>query len=114
MLIKAQCVLKSFAVYVFPLQSGAKVALLGASGGIGQALGLLLKLNSLVAHLALYDVAPVTPGVGADLSHINTRARVTAHKGTEQLDEVLSDANVVLITAGIPRKPGTFVGNCRV
>lgn len=42
-----------------------KVALLGAAGGIGQPLALLLKMNPLITHLSLYDVAPVTPGVHA-------------------------------------------------
>lgn len=46
-----------------------KVAVIGAAGGIGQALALLLK-NRLPAgsDLALYDIAPVTPGVAVDLS----------------------------------------------
>ncbi len=43
-----------------------KVAVLGAAGGIGQPLSLLLKLNDKVTHLSLYDVAPVTPGVAAE------------------------------------------------
>ena len=48
-----------------------KVAVLGAAGGIGQALSLLLKLNLPAGtDLALYDLAPVTPGVAVDLSHI--------------------------------------------
>lgn len=38
------------------------MALLGAAGGIGQPLALLLKMNPLISHLALYDVAPVTLG----------------------------------------------------
>jgi hypothetical protein len=45
---------------------GSKVALLGAAGGIGQPLGMLLKLNPLINHLALYDLVN-TPGVAADL-----------------------------------------------
>jgi malate dehydrogenase len=53
-----------------------QVALLGAAGGIGQPLGLLLKMNDKVSELSLYDVAPVTPGVAKDLSHCNTRAKV--------------------------------------
>ena len=52
-----------------------KVAVLGAAGGIGQPLALLMKLNPLVSHLALYDIAN-TPGVAADVSHINTRSDV--------------------------------------
>lgn len=52
-----------------------KVAVLGAAGGIGQPLSLLMKLNPLVSHLSLYDIAG-TPGVAADVSHINTRSEV--------------------------------------
>ena len=43
------------------LQRDGKVALLGASGGIGQPLALLLKQSPLVTHLSLYDIAH-TPG----------------------------------------------------
>lgn len=52
-----------------------KVVVLGAAGGIGQPLSLLMKLNPLVSHLSLYDIAG-TPGVAADVSHINTRSEV--------------------------------------
>lgn len=52
--------------------------MLGASGGIGQPLSLLLKNSPLVSRLTLYDIAH-TPGVAADLSHIETKAVV---KGT--------------------------------
>lgn len=52
----------------------AHVAVLGAAGGIGQPLSLLMKLNPHVSQLSLYDVVN-TPGVAADLSHINSRAR---------------------------------------
>ena len=57
-----------------------KVAVLGAAGGIGQPLSLLLKLapNS-VKHLALYDIANV--GMAADLSHIDTTETESAHSG---------------------------------
>ena len=49
-----------------------KVAILGAAGGIGQALSLLLKTQlPNGTELSLYDIAPVTPGVAADLSHPN-------------------------------------------
>lgn len=54
-----------------------KVAVLGAAGGIGQPLALLMKLNPLVSQLALYDIA-ATPGVAADVSHINTRSEVSS------------------------------------
>lgn len=61
----------------------------GASGGIGQPLALLLKQNPLVTQLALYDIAPVTPGVAVDLSHMNTPAKVTGYKGPEQLGDAI-------------------------
>lgn len=54
---------------------GFKVAVLGAAGGIGQSLSLLLKMNPLVSVLHLYDVVN-TPGVTADVSHMDTGAVV--------------------------------------
>ncbi|XP_029359476.1 malate dehydrogenase, mitochondrial isoform X2 [Echeneis naucrates] len=85
--------------------NNAKVAVLGASGGIGQPLSLLLKNSPLVSHLSLYDIAH-TPGVAADLSHIETRAQVSGHMGPDQLDAALQGCDVVVIPAGVPRKPG--------
>ncbi|KAJ7527605.1 hypothetical protein O6H91_16G087800 [Diphasiastrum complanatum] len=82
-----------------------KVAILGAAGGIGQPLSLLLKLNPLVSHLSLYDIAG-TRGVAADISHINTRAEVEGFEGEEHLGEALKGADLVVIPAGVPRKPG--------
>jgi malate/lactate dehydrogenase len=52
-----------------------KVAVLGAAGGIGQPLSLLLKEHEAITHLSLYDIVN-TPGVAADLAHINTKAKV--------------------------------------
>lgn len=79
--------------------------MLGASGGIGQPLSLLLKHNAMIDHLSLYDLAH-TPGVAADLSHINSKAKVTGHAGAEQLGDALKGSHVVVIPAGVPRKPG--------
>ncbi|MDC0611791.1 malate dehydrogenase [Vibrio sp.] len=83
-----------------------KVAVIGAAGGIGQALALLLK-NNLPAgsDLALYDIAPVTPGVAADLSHIPTPVSIKGYCG-EDPTPALEGADVVLISAGVARKPG--------
>ena len=38
-----------------------KVALLGAAGGIGQPLAMLLKMNRQVTELALYDIGHLFP-----------------------------------------------------
>ncbi|HAT41013.1 MAG TPA: malate dehydrogenase [Rheinheimera sp.] len=83
-----------------------KVAVLGAAGGIGQALSLLLKVNLPAGtDLALYDLAPVTPGVAVDLSHIPTAVKVVGY-GKDDLAQALVGADVVMIPAGMPRKPG--------
>ena len=74
-----------------------KVAVLGAAGGIGQALALLLKTQlPSGSELSLYDIAPVTPGVAVDLSHIPTAVKIKGFSGED----------VVLISAGVARKPG--------
>lgn len=94
--------------------SAAKVAVLGAAGGIGQPLSLLCKLSPEISELSCYDIVG-TPGVAADLSHIPTRSSVTGRLpspasfpagGNAGLEGALSGAEVVVIPAGVPRKPG--------
>ncbi|KGM28007.1 malate dehydrogenase [Photorhabdus luminescens] len=83
-----------------------KVAVLGAAGGIGQALALLLKTQlPSGSELSLYDIAPVTPGVAVDLSHIPTEVKIKGFAG-EDATPALEGADVVLISAGVARKPG--------
>ncbi|KAK6082394.1 malate dehydrogenase [Seiridium cupressi] len=100
----------------------SKVTVLGAAGGIGQPLSLLLKLNPRVTELALYDIrggpallaglrtwliirSPI--GVAADISHVNTKSTVKGYDPTPTgLSAALKGADVVLIPAGVPRKPG--------
>lgn len=128
-----------------------KATVIGAAGGIGQPLSLLLKQNTLVTDLALYDVcvggegemswrpdyvgdcmhclrwngaltlgspppaapaapAPLSvnaPGVAADISHINTPSVVKGFLPAEDgLQKALKDSDIVVIPAGVPRKPG--------
>ncbi len=46
-------------------------------------------------------------GVAADISHINTKSTVKGYDPTPSgLREALEGAEVVLIPAGVPRKPG--------
>lgn len=46
-------------------------------------------------------------GVAADIGHINTKSVVSGHNaGDEGISAALKDAEVVLIPAGVPRKPG--------
>ncbi|OCK98838.1 malate dehydrogenase [Cenococcum geophilum 1.58] len=87
-------------------RQASKVTVLGAAGGIGQPLSLLLKLNPRVSQLALYDIR-LAPGVAADISHINTKSEVRGYDPTPSaLAECLSGSEIVLIPAGVPRKPG--------
>ncbi|KAF4752775.1 hypothetical protein FOZ62_013260, partial [Perkinsus olseni] len=76
-----------------------KVCLIGASGGIGRPLALLLKMNPEIDEVALYDVPgahfPV-PGVVADLSHINTPAKVTGYQGFDEIADCLDGAHMII------------------
>ncbi|XP_073018097.1 malate dehydrogenase, chloroplastic-like [Primulina eburnea] len=90
--------------YVRP-SAAYKVAILGAGGGIGQPLSLLVKMSPLVSTLNLYDVANVK-GVATDLSHCNTPSGVADFTGSSELADSLKGVNVVVIPAGVPRKPG--------
>lgn len=80
-----------------------KVAVLGAAGGIGQPLSLLLKGNTTITELALYDVAN-TAGVAADLSHINTPAKVAMRTKIYRFPEGKEPTNTtVVIGYRLPR-----------
>jgi malate dehydrogenase len=84
-----------------------RVAVVGAAGGIGQPLSLLLKNHPLTTELNLYDLAPITPGVAADLSHINTPAKVAGFCGdAKEMEKALDGCDVIVVPAGVPRKPG--------
>lgn len=64
----------------------------------------MLKQSDLITELALFDVVNAH-GVAVDLSHINTRSKVTGH-GKEDMDGAMVGAHTVVIPAGVPRKPG--------
>lgn len=57
-------------------------------------------------QLGLYDIVN-TPGVAADLAHISTPAKVEGNlPDNDGLSKTLKGADVVVIPAGVPRKPG--------
>ena len=57
-------------------------------------------------QLGLYDIVN-TPGVAADLSHIATPAKVEGFlQPDDGLKKALTGAELVIIPAGVPRKPG--------
>jgi len=95
---------------------GFKVCVVGGAGGIGQPLSLLMATSDMVKELVIIDlnVAMVpAPGVQADLSHIEGKCQVTSltltvneDKAIEKAGDVLKGCNLVLVPAGVPRKPG--------
>jgi len=92
-----------------------KVCVVGGAGGIGQPLSMLMAMDPNVKELCVYDltVAMVpAAGVAADLSHLNKKCKVTgyafdmADKAIEKAGECLTGCHLVLVPAGVPRKPG--------
>jgi len=93
-----------------------KVVVIGGAGGIGQPLALLMATNPMVKELVLVDlnIAMVpAPGVAKDLSHLEGKCKVSALtltlNETTAFDvgkEALTGADLVLVPAGLPRKPG--------
>lgn len=54
-----------------------------------------------------HSALTLLPGVGADISHVNTKSTVKGYDASpEGLAGALKDSEVVLIPAGVPRKPG--------
>lgn len=92
-----------------------KVCVCGAAGGIGQPLSLLMALDERVSELSVFDLsvsAVPSAGVAADLGHIETLCKVVAYSMTPEqraidvLKDCLTGCHLVLIPAGVPRKPG--------
>merc|ERR1740117_887032 len=92
-----------------------KVCVCGGSGGIGQPLSLLMALDDNVAELSIYDltIAMVPPGgVAADLGHLEKKVKVKGYaktldeKAIDVLGDCLKGCDLVLVPAGMPRKPG--------
>ncbi|KAE7997047.1 hypothetical protein FH972_001715 [Carpinus fangiana] len=102
---KAQKENQSYQYHLQP-QATFKVAVLGAAGGIGQPLALLIKMSPLVSSLHLYDIANVK-GVAADLSHCNTPSQVLDFTGPSELANCLKVKN--LIEAVADNCPDAFI-----
>merc|ERR1711976_988171 len=93
-----------------------KVCVVGGAGGIGQPLSLLMASCPLVKELAIIDLnVAVVPaeGVQADLSHIEGKCKVTStvlqlnqDKAIDKAGDALTGCDLVLVPAGVPRKPG--------
>eukprot|EP00331_Platyophrya_macrostoma_P022933 CAMPEP_0176440402 /NCGR_PEP_ID=MMETSP0127-20121128/20548_1 /TAXON_ID=938130 /ORGANISM="Platyophrya macrostoma, Strain WH" /LENGTH=323 /DNA_ID=CAMNT_0017824917 /DNA_START=38 /DNA_END=1009 /DNA_ORIENTATION=- len=89
------------------------VCVVGAAGGIGQPLSLLLALNlPYGSTLSLYDVAGAA-GVAADLSHIDRNITVRYANGKlpsipsdPEMKKIAAGVDIFVVVAGVPRKPG--------
>jgi len=97
------------------MSAGFKVCVVGGAGGIGQPLSLLMAMDPRVAELCVYDLSVAmvpAEGVAADLSHVNSRVRVRAYtfdkddRAIDKAGECLTGCHLVLVPAGVPRKPG--------
>jgi malate dehydrogenase len=95
--------------------SSYKVIVCGGAGGIGQPMSMLMAMNAKVGELCVQDVtmAMVPPaGVAADLGHLERPCKVTgfaidpSKPAIDQLEECLTGAHLLLVPAGLPRKPG--------
>ena len=77
-----------------------KITLLGAGGGVGQPLSLLLRLSPLVDELALYD-RHLAPGVAVDLSHIPSAQKINGYTAADDgIARALRNADIVIVAAG--------------
>merc|ERR1719201_783399 len=92
-----------------------KVCVCGGAGGIGQPLSMLMAMDPNVGELSVFDlsVAMVPPeGVAADLDHLEKKSEVKGYvmevgkKPIEHCEAALTGCSLVLIPAGMPRKPG--------
>jgi len=93
-----------------------KVCVVGGAGGIGQPLALLMATDPKVSELVLIDLnvaAVPAAGVAADLSHLEGKCKVTSltlelnsDKAIDKGGDALKGCNLVLVPAGVPRKPG--------
>merc|ERR550525_972850 len=93
-----------------------KVCVVGGAGGIGQPLALLMAKERNVKEVVIIDLnVALVPaeGVAADLSHLEGGCKLTHRaltinedKAIEKAGDVLKDCDLVLVPAGVPRKPG--------
>jgi len=93
-----------------------KVCVVGGAGGIGQPLALLMAMDPRVKELAIIDLnVSMVPagGVAADLSHLENNCKVSSvsltvnqDRAIDKAGEILKGCDLVLVPAGVPRKPG--------
>jgi len=94
---------------------GFKVCVVGGAGGIGQPLSMLMAMDPNVSELCVYDLTIAfvpAAGVAEDLSHLNHKCKVKGYafdkddRAIDKAGECLTGCHLVLVPAGVPRKPG--------
>ena len=85
---------------------GKKISLIGA-GQIGGTLAHLLGLKEAVSEVVLFDVAAgVAKGKALDIAQSSSVDGFNVKfSGTDDYNDI-TDSDVIIITAGVPRKPG--------
>lgn len=83
-----------------------QVTVIGAGGGIGKPLSLLLKYSNLIKKLNTYGRQINLQGTAMDISHCPTSTKISSYIGPKQLPNSLKNSNLVIILAGVPRRPG--------
>ena len=83
-----------------------KISLIGA-GQIGGTLAHLIGLKELVDEVVLFDVASgIAKGKALDIAQSSSDDGFKVNLlGTDNYEDI-KDSNVIIITAGVPRKPG--------
>nr|AND95603.1 malate dehydrogenase [Chromera velia] len=103
--LSAPSTLQAQASSASPMAGRAKIALIGA-GAIGSTLAHLTGLKEL-GDVVLFDVVPDMPkGKALDLMQSGSVEGFDSHmEGANDYSQI-KDADVVIVTAGVPRKPG--------
>ena len=83
-----------------------KISLIGA-GQIGGTLAHLIGLKEIASEVMLFDVAPgIAKGKALDIAQSSSVDGFDVKfKGTDKYEDI-KDSDVIIITAGVPRKPG--------
>ena len=83
-----------------------KISLIGA-GQIGGTLAHLIGIKELVNELVLFDVASgIAKGKGLDIAQSSSVDGFNVKfSGTDNYEDI-KNSDVIIITAGVPRKPG--------
>ncbi len=84
-------------------RGGHKVAVIGACGGVGQTLSLLLKASNKVGHLALCGNCGGVSGIVEDLIGVANSTVVSSHEDENGIEDAVHDASIVIVTTRVPR-----------